>query len=64
MAGLGRRVNPPGEAYTPCAEFLGRRLAASGFELLDLREPLHPQTGLPASLLLIARCRAVSPAGG
>ena len=26
-------INPPGEAYTPCAEFLGRRLAASGFEI-------------------------------
>lgn len=32
-------------------------LAASGFELLALREPLHPQSGLPASLLLIAQRR-------
>lgn len=24
-------VNPPGEAYTPCAEFLGAQLAAAGF---------------------------------
>lgn len=24
-------VNPPGEAYTPCAEFLGARLGARGF---------------------------------
>ncbi len=26
-------VNPPGEAYTPCAEFLGQRLGARGFEV-------------------------------
>jgi succinyl-diaminopimelate desuccinylase len=24
-------INPPGEAYRPCAEFIGRRLAARGF---------------------------------
>src|SRR6202040_1480131 len=24
-------VNPPGEAYRPCAEFVGRRLPARGF---------------------------------
>lgn len=26
-------VNPPGEAYTPCAEFLGKRLKARGFDV-------------------------------
>ncbi|MGF1629103.1 MAG: acetylornithine deacetylase/succinyl-diaminopimelate desuccinylase family protein [Kiloniellaceae bacterium] len=26
-------VNPPGEAYTPCAEFLGSRLLARGFDV-------------------------------
>ncbi|HEY9537572.1 MAG TPA: acetylornithine deacetylase/succinyl-diaminopimelate desuccinylase family protein [Kiloniellaceae bacterium] len=26
-------VNPPGEAYTPCAEYLGARLKARGFEV-------------------------------
>ena len=30
-------VNPPGEAYAPCAEFLGRRLAASGFAVQYIR---------------------------
>ena len=30
-------INPPGEAYGPCAEFLGRRLAASGFEVVYVR---------------------------
>jgi len=27
-------VNPPGEAYTPCAEYIGRRLASRGFEII------------------------------
>jgi succinyl-diaminopimelate desuccinylase len=30
-------VNPPGEAYAPCAALLGRRLARRGFEVLYLR---------------------------
>lgn len=30
-------VNPPGEAYAPCAELLGRRLAQRGFEVHYLR---------------------------
>ena len=30
-------INPPGEAYTPCAEFLGRRLRAAGFDVQYIR---------------------------
>jgi succinyl-diaminopimelate desuccinylase len=30
-------VNPPGEAYTECAELVGRRLAARGFEVRYVR---------------------------
>jgi succinyl-diaminopimelate desuccinylase len=30
-------INPPGEAYTPCAEYLGRRLEASGFAIAYVR---------------------------
>ena len=30
-------VNPPGEAYRPCAEFIGRRLAARGFRVEYVR---------------------------
>lgn len=30
-------VNPPGEAYTPCAEFVGNLLARSGFEIQYVR---------------------------
>ena len=30
-------VNPPGEAYQPCAEFIGRRLSARGFTVEFVR---------------------------
>src|SRR5215469_7662133 len=30
-------VNPPGEAYRPCAEFLGERLKRRGFEVTYVR---------------------------
>ncbi len=30
-------VNPPGEAYRPCAEFIGSRLRARGFEVRFIR---------------------------
>ncbi|MCP4073033.1 MAG: acetylornithine deacetylase/succinyl-diaminopimelate desuccinylase family protein [Hyphomicrobiales bacterium] len=30
-------INPPGEAYTPCAQYIGRRLLASGFEVTYMR---------------------------
>ena len=30
-------VNPPGEAYGPCAEFVGARLARHGYETLFVR---------------------------
>jgi succinyl-diaminopimelate desuccinylase len=30
-------INPPGEAYTPCAEFLGRRLQKCGFSVQYIR---------------------------
>ncbi len=30
-------INPPGEAYTPCAEFLGKRLRQSGFAVQYIR---------------------------
>ncbi|MGQ0665173.1 MAG: acetylornithine deacetylase/succinyl-diaminopimelate desuccinylase family protein [Pseudomonadota bacterium] len=30
-------VNPPGDAYVPCAELIGRRLAARGFAVQHLR---------------------------
>ena len=30
-------INPPGEAYTPCAEFIARRMHKSGFEVKLIR---------------------------
>ncbi|MDG2377222.1 MAG: acetylornithine deacetylase/succinyl-diaminopimelate desuccinylase family protein [Woeseiaceae bacterium] len=30
-------VNPPGEAYTPCAEYIGNRLAKRGFDIQYVR---------------------------
>ena len=30
-------INPPGEAYTPCAEYIGDRLRKSGFEVSYIR---------------------------
>lgn len=35
-------VNPPGEAYTPCAEYVGRRLARSGFDVRYIRGEATP----------------------
>ncbi len=48
-------VNPPGDAYTPCAELIGRRLAARGFRVEYLRgigapgdSDRHPRTNVVA----------------
>ena len=48
-------INPPGEAYVPCAEFLARRLARSGFETRLVRAEgapgdtdRHPRTNVVA----------------
>ena len=30
-------INPPGEAYEPCARFIGERLQARGFEVEYVR---------------------------
>ena len=35
-------VNPPGEAYQPCAEFIGRRLTARGFAVEYVRAVCTP----------------------
>ena len=50
-------VNPPGEAYTDCAEALGRRLAARGFEVSYHRaegvvadSPRYPRTNVVARI--------------
>jgi succinyl-diaminopimelate desuccinylase len=35
-------INPPGEAYTPCAEYMGNRLARSGFQIQYIRAENTP----------------------
>jgi succinyl-diaminopimelate desuccinylase len=48
-------VNPPGEAYRPCAEFIGERLRARGFEVNYIRalgtpgdDERHPRVNVVA----------------
>jgi succinyl-diaminopimelate desuccinylase len=48
-------VNPPGDAYTPCAELIGRRLARRGFAVQYQRavgapgdSPRYPRTNMVA----------------
>jgi len=48
-------VNPPGEAYRPCAEFIGRRLQARGFTVEYVRahgtpgdDDRHPRVNMVA----------------
>ena len=52
-------VNPPGEAYQPCAEFIGRRLAARGFQIEYVRALGTPE---PAHAARFVGKKAVSPA--
>ena len=46
-------VNPPGEAYRPCAEFIGERLRARGFAV----DYVHA-AGTPGD-----PCRVCNPSG-
>src|SRR5580698_8751626 len=48
-------VNPPGEAYRPCAEFIGRRLAQRGFAV----QYLHAQ-GTPGDSARYPRVNVVA----
>jgi succinyl-diaminopimelate desuccinylase len=48
-------VNPPGEAYRPCAEFIGRRLARRGFAV----EYMHAQ-GTPGDSARYPRVNVIA----
>jgi succinyl-diaminopimelate desuccinylase len=48
-------VNPPGEAYQPCAEFIGRRLSARGFSV----EYVHA-AGTPGDSQLYPRINVIA----
>lgn len=50
-------INPPGEAYTPCAEYIGNRLKKSGYSVSYVRgedtpgdSDLYPRTNVIARL--------------
>ncbi len=50
-------VNPPGDAYVPCAEYIGKRLKGRGFEVLYIRgegtpgdSAVYPRTNVIARI--------------
>jgi succinyl-diaminopimelate desuccinylase len=55
-------VNPPGEAYQPCAEFIGRRLSARGFAVRYVHAAGTPGDS-PANprINVVARREAAAP---
>lgn len=54
--GFGTAFPSPAPWYfRTLASWIGM-LAAGGWHLLELREPLHPHTGRPASAIFIAQC--------
>jgi succinyl-diaminopimelate desuccinylase len=52
-------VNPPGESYTPCAEFLGERLRARGFTVEYVRA-----VGTPGDCEQYPRINVIARRGG
>jgi succinyl-diaminopimelate desuccinylase len=55
-------INPPGEAYAPCAEFLGERLRASGFSVEYVRAEGTPgDTDRYPRVNVVARLEGRSP---
>ncbi len=54
-AGFGPDFTDPAPWYFRTIESWVSLLARSGFVLRELREPVHPTTGNPASLLLVAQ---------
>jgi succinyl-diaminopimelate desuccinylase len=55
-------VNPPGDAYQPCVEFIGRRLAGSGFQTQYIRAEGAPgDTDKYPRINLIARFEGGRP---
>jgi 2-polyprenyl-3-methyl-5-hydroxy-6-metoxy-1,4-benzoquinol methylase len=53
--GFSDEFTDPAPWYFRTLESWLRLLRTSGFELLELREPLHPMSGKPASAIFIAR---------
>lgn len=55
FAGFGDGFAAPMPWYSRTLASWMRAVAAAGLRVADLREPLHPETGAPASLLLTCR---------
>ncbi len=53
-AGFGPEFTHPAPWYFRTLESWVRLLIGSGLRLVDLREPVHPATGRPASVILVA----------
>jgi 2-polyprenyl-3-methyl-5-hydroxy-6-metoxy-1,4-benzoquinol methylase len=58
-AGFSSDFTDPPPWYFRTLESWLALLAESGLRLVSLREPVHPQTGKPASVILVARLMAV-----
>ncbi len=54
-AGFDASFTHPAPWYFRTLESWTRLLTESGLQLLELREPVHPHTGNPASLILVAQ---------
>ena len=54
--GFSDEFSDPAPWYFRTLESWKRLLASEGFALLEMREPVHPGTGKPASVIFIASC--------
>ena len=55
-AGIDGDFSTPAPWYFRTIESWVELLEQSGLDALDVREPLHPETGVPASVIFIASC--------
>ena len=53
-AGFSKDFSDPAPWYFRTLESWKRLLAEAGFRLIEMREPIHPGTGQPASVIFIA----------
>jgi 2-polyprenyl-3-methyl-5-hydroxy-6-metoxy-1,4-benzoquinol methylase len=53
-AGFSPEFSDPAPWYFRTMESWERLLAESGFKIIETREPVHPETGKPASVIFIA----------
>ncbi len=58
-AGFSEDFSDPAPWYFRTVESWKRLLAEAGFRLLEMREPIHPGTGKPASAIFIAEKQSV-----